>query len=290
MTTQPLLGPRALMEFEMVGDFAFPAMMELGGIAQGSGEAQGEAAVILTETWTVAARFTTTQPSKALLLAMDAPMQILVPSAAWARADGFRFIGPDEQATRQNWRQDLYNATRIGDVSFVPFEYWQNGADGYLDSGYNPTTAVGGKFGRYQHAYFSWQLNNVAENAQAMSVGAVVTHGCYVVPRNAAGNLSTRSFTNATPTVSAGGTSVGLTDVIRVDDTGYSIGRDGAEISAQVAPTTGFPSANIFHGRGNNGSSTGQYMMQAWGAFLPEDRPTIKAAAEAWRDAIAPFS
>jgi hypothetical protein len=114
------------------------------------------------ETQTLIARMTT-KPSDAHARAIDKLLSTLIVSGAYATMDAFYVMAAqDEQAASLNWIADAYNLTLGGSPTFTAYKgYTPNGSSTYLDTGFNPTTAVSPKFVQNSAHMFAWHLTAV---------------------------------------------------------------------------------------------------------------------------------
>ena len=121
----------------------------LGSVAtMGAGVSYDAAATALF------ARFTT-PPTSARKAVINTLIVALKDAGVWSKLDAlYLFAAADSQAARQNWVQDLYNATAVSSPTFTADRgYNGDGSASYVDSGFNPTTAVTPKFVQ-NSAYF----------------------------------------------------------------------------------------------------------------------------------------
>jgi hypothetical protein len=81
---------------------------------------------------------------------------------AWALMDAlYVMAAQDEQAANLNWISTSYGLTQSGTVTFTAYRgYTPNGTDGYLDTGFNPTTASSPKFTLNSGHQSAWHLTN----------------------------------------------------------------------------------------------------------------------------------
>lgn len=115
------------------------------------------------------ARFTT-PPTVARKLLIDNFIVSLKTAGVWSKLDALHVTAAaDSQAARQNWVQDAYNLTAFSSPVFtVDRGFTPDGSASYLDSGFNPTTAVAPKFTLNDAHFGAWHLTDLA-NAGATS-------------------------------------------------------------------------------------------------------------------------
>jgi len=121
-----------------------------------------EAAAIVAR-WTV-------QPNNARKAAVDAFWTAYKAAGLSGKFEALYVLAAhDAQAARQNWIADAYNLTPVNAPAFaIDRGYTGNGTTSYLDSGFNPTTAVAPKFTQNDAHLGVWSLTNLA-NAGATS-------------------------------------------------------------------------------------------------------------------------
>lgn len=122
-----------------------------------------------SEASALVARFTT-QPTNARKLLIDNFIGALKTGGVWSKLDALHVTAAaDSQASRQNWVQDAYNLTAFSSPVFAADRgYTPDGSASYLDSGFNPTTAVGAKFLLNDAHMGAWHLTDLS-NAGAVS-------------------------------------------------------------------------------------------------------------------------
>lgn len=115
------------------------------------------------------ARFTT-QPTNARKLVIDNLVGSLKTAGVWTKMDVLYVrAAADSQAARLNWIADQYNSTAFSSPLFTADRgYTPDGSASYLDSGFNPTTAVGAKFLQDNAHLGAWHRTDLA-NAGATS-------------------------------------------------------------------------------------------------------------------------
>lgn len=112
------------------------------------------------------ARFTT-PPNDARKALIDTLVGSLKTAGAWEKMDAFYMTAAaDGQAARQNWIADQYNLSAFSSPVFTADRgYTPDGASSYLDSGFNPTTAVSPKFTQDSAHMAAWHLTDLANGA-----------------------------------------------------------------------------------------------------------------------------
>src|SRR5690606_7666747 len=97
----------------------------------------------------------TTPPTTARKNLINDLFAALMEAGVYSKLDAFYiFAQYDEQAALQNWVADQYNSNPVNSPTFtVDRDYVGNGTSSYLDSQFNPSTAVSPKFVQ-NSAYF----------------------------------------------------------------------------------------------------------------------------------------
>ena len=129
----------------------------------------GRRGLVNAEAAALVARFTT-PPTNARKVLIDNFIGALKTAGVWSKLDALHVTAAaDSQAARQNWVQDAYNLTAFSSPVFTADRgYTPDGSASYLDSGFNPTTAVGAKFLLDDAHMGAWHLTDLA-NAGAIS-------------------------------------------------------------------------------------------------------------------------
>jgi len=145
------------------------------------------------------ARFTTT-PTNARKALIDNLIGSLKTGGVWSKSDCFYVeAAHSSQAARQNWIADQYNLTAVSSPTFVVDRgYTGDGSSSYLDTGFNPSTAVG-NYALDSAAFGYWsRLNIQTGSASGFSDG---TNAVLMNPRNGSDLTVARinSATNLTP-------------------------------------------------------------------------------------------
>lgn len=97
---------------------------------------------------------------------IDRCIKALKACGAWDKRDAYYFIGADELAWRQNWKQDAYNLTLVNTPTFEADRYVKgNGSNAAYDTNFNPTTAVGAKYQKDDCSMFMVTATDLANGA-----------------------------------------------------------------------------------------------------------------------------
>jgi len=90
-----------------------------------------------------------TPPDSERRAAINSRIKLLVLAGLWEKLDAFYWLsGDDVQSSMLNWLPNpSYDLTAINSPAFVPGEgFTGDGGTSYLDTGFNPATAIGAKF------------------------------------------------------------------------------------------------------------------------------------------------
>ena len=109
----------------------------------------------------------TVQPSKSRKALADRLIRTLITAGIWPKLDVLQiYAAHDEQAARLNWVSASYTATAVNSPTFtVGRGFNGNGTTSYLDTTFNPVTAVGAKYLRDSAFLGIWPLTDSAINA-----------------------------------------------------------------------------------------------------------------------------
>lgn len=176
------------------------------------------------------------------------------------------FAAHDEQAACLNLIADQYNATPVNSPTFVADGYYQgNGTSSYLDTGFNPTTAVSPKFAQNTALIGVWSgTNSVSTTAYDMGqVGSTqIGLNCGYNSTNMAGgcNANPSQFANT-------GSSIGNFLCYRTDGGGQMARRDGTYINWMSAASSAPGNSNFSIMRRNTTYSSRKMLAAYAGRF-----------------------
>jgi len=133
-----------------------------------SGTAGGGVA-FLPESLTLFARFTT-PPTLTRMVLINSLIGSLITAGVWSKLDAFYMLAAvDAQSSLLNWVSTSYNLTAVNSPALVADRgYTGDGSTSYLDTGFNPTTAVGAKFVQDSAHMGLWSRTDL-QNAAASS-------------------------------------------------------------------------------------------------------------------------
>jgi len=122
----------------------------------------------------------TVQPSPVRKVLISNLIKGLKANGTWTKRDAFYLIAAhDAQAARLNLIGDIYNLSAVASPTFtVDRGYQGDGSSSYLETGFNPTTAVGAKFQQDSGHIMLWSRRAAASGGVAMGNGNTL-----IVPR-----------------------------------------------------------------------------------------------------------
>jgi hypothetical protein len=147
----------------------------------------------------------TTQPTTVRKILIDALVGALKTAGVWLKLDALYVLAAHaSQAALLNWVQDAYNLTAVNSPAFVADQgYTGDGSTSYLDTNFNPTTAVGAKFVQNSAHNGIWSRTNLNNGgASSNDAGALSSQ----IARQAAvsGNALGRANTGSGILIGAG--------------------------------------------------------------------------------------
>ncbi len=257
----------------------FLAPGSVGRIGDPHAPNQGGYAFANSEAASLVARFTTpaTNARKALI---DTCIGALKTAGVWSKLDAlYLFAAADAQAARQNWIQDLYNATAVSSPTFTADRgYAGDGAASYVDSNFNPSTASGPKFVR-DSAYFGIWSRTVASTGGSVAGYFNGTNGVTRAPRDGSNNTSGRA-NQAASDISVSGAYTdgsGLFGVARSGASAVRVSRNGADQLTGTTASTAVANGTLRFG--NFGTSSYNTLQFASGLIGSNLTVTEESAA-----------
>lgn len=191
------------------------------------------------------ARFTT-PPTDARKQIIDTCIKALIGTGLWSKLDCLYLAGADAQATQRNWKQDAFNLTTSGTVTFTADRgYAGNGTDGFLNTNFNPT-ATPGNYVQDSASAGVFNRTAAALSNTSMADLGVVSGGFVRVSPRVTGDLFVMRCNRAVNFSAASADGVGFFHTSRTAAPGYKGYKNGVEIGdAASAPSTGIPNDNI---------------------------------------------
>lgn len=109
------------------------------------------------------ARFST-PPTYLRRVIINQLIESLIDSGVWAKLDALYLLAAnDSQAACLNWVSNQYNCTPVASPVFTANRGYQgNGTSSYLDTGFNPTTAISPKFAQNDSHAGIWSRTDIA--------------------------------------------------------------------------------------------------------------------------------
>ncbi|PAP93998.1 hypothetical protein [Mesorhizobium wenxiniae] len=225
--------------------------------------------VFAPEALALFARFTT-PPTDARKTLINNRILAAKASGAWALRDAFYMMAAaDAQAAQRNWKADTFNLTPTGTIAFEADRgYTGNGVDGYLATGFTPSTA-GGNFALNSAHLSVWSRTDAQSGAVVMgSRTAATTSQAALVLRTTLDAVSYRLNVDATPATSASPNSSGGFVARRSTSTAMAAFRNGVSLGTQTVTSTGLSTAAIVIGAINTAgviSSFNSYQLASAG-------------------------
>lgn len=223
------------------------------------------------------ARMTVT-PNAGRQTLIDNLIKSLKSSGIWTKLDAFYVLAAaDKQSAFLNWVQNNYNLTENNggiEATFTADQgYLPTGVSGWLNSTFNPTTAVSPKFVQDNASMFARSNSNSRSNGSPIignGTGAGGA-GANINPWNS--SLDNGSYgMNCGANVNAGaspGTTVGLFTCVRSDSANINMYKD-TTVLGPTPQTSTAPTNSIFEVCGATlvGNSGRQLSLAGWGSFL----------------------
>ena len=169
----------------------------------------------------------------------------LVAAGVWVKLDLLYLLSAHaEAASMVNLvAPGTYDLTKINTPSFTVDGGWTSAATSYLDSGFNPSTAVGKKLSQNDLAAGFGVLTDAADSNNLKSLGGVAT--IRTIPRAASGNWLQGGGATALDTALVGNTGKGLYGFSRAAGTAFTPQKNGVAQSAISRASATPTSANF---------------------------------------------
>lgn len=164
----------------------------------------GGGVAFLPESLALFARFTT-PPTLTRMVLINTLIGSLVTAGVWSKLDAFYMLAAaDAQSSLLNWVSTSYNLTAVNSPALVVDQgYTGDGATSYLDTNFNPTTAVGAKFVQDSAHNAIWSRTNL-NNAGASSNDAGALNSQIARQAAVSGNALGRANTGSGILIGAG--------------------------------------------------------------------------------------
>jgi hypothetical protein len=239
----------------------------------------------LRETLALFARFSTV-PTDTRAKLINQTIRSLKAAGIWPLLDGLYFTAAaDSQAATRNWIADQYNLSGVNSPAFVADRgYTGDQSTSYLDTGFNPTTAIAPKFTQdnvtlalYQRVATGGSNRPVMGNAQAY-IGLPGTGTLF------AGKVNDGSSS----TFDIGVTKTGLFAARRLGSANFNRYVAGVSVNTPTATSTSMSNASIWIGAANAvGFSSSQISFAAFGAALTSPQhAALNTIVTQWMSAV----
>jgi len=186
----------------------------------------------------------------------DALISGLVADGDFSTLDGLYIWRQDRTAALLNLRQNAYNLTEHGTVSFSSsLGYTGNGTDFYLDTGFNPFSASSPQYTKDSASVGVYVQSNITSG----------TSGGYVLGADSTGTLHLAPFYSGNSIYAINGdnksvsssTSQGLWVLTRTASNAFALYRNGSTtaVDTDTSASDFLPHANIFFFAENSGGA-----------------------------------
>lgn len=207
------------------------------------------------------ARFTT-PPTESRKRLISALIKKLKRASVWSQLDAlYLTAAADAQAGQRNWKQDLFNLATQGTVTFTADRgYAGNGVDGYLTTGFAPSTA-GARYAQDSSHLSLWCRNNVQSSTQLPmgSRTSAAQHQNLIAPRLGTDVVAFRMNQDVAGASPPNTTSIGHWCARRSGTAAIAIFQNGTLLLSDTAASTGLSGQNIVLGALNTGGVVGNF-------------------------------
>lgn len=193
------------------------------------------------------------QPSEKRKKQIDNLVTKLKAYGTWAKMDGFHLEWADDQYFgRVNLiNPGTYDLTAVNSPSFVANQgYASDGSTSYLDTNFNPATAVSPKFVQNDNHMGVWSITDAAASATAMGN---TTHS--IIPRTATSLLGTRNSNGTINTTGSVSSSIGHFLTNRSGASTYDRYVNGSQFDTITSTSQALTSRTLFVGGRNHTAS-----------------------------------
>jgi hypothetical protein len=207
------------------------------------------------------ARFTTppTDARKALINTMILSLKT---ASVWSKLDALYVLAAaDSQAARQNWIQNLYNATAVSSPTFTADRGYQgDGASSYLTTGFTPSSAVSPKYVQNSAHLSVWSRTDVESSGVIMGARTgAFSNQALIQPRVTGSVLVGRINQNGNGANLTNGNSSGHIISNRTDSANRKGFRNGVSLGSLAEATNAVPTAAIFVGAYSDNGTPGGF-------------------------------
>lgn len=201
----------------------------------------------------------TTQPSPARKSLINTTIVGLKDAGVWSKLDALYVpAAHDAQAARRNWLADEYNLTAVSAPTFtVDRGYAGDGTSSYLDTGMNPSTAVGLLQGQDDLSIMLWSLTGGQSNN-----GDIGNSNAFISPRTTTNILNLR--VNSPSSVTTPNTdATGMFVATRTSSSQVQAYRNGSTFGAILASTSAAPESAAYRVCGRSGAFVSSSIRQS---------------------------
>lgn len=210
-------------------------------------EGVGAYAFVNAEAEALAARFTT-PPTNARKLLIDTLVGSLKAAGIWSKLDALYILAAaDTQAARRNWIADAFNLTAFNSPTFTADRgYAGNASSSYLDTNFNPATAVGPHFTQNSAHVSAWDRTASAAGDRSIIGGRQgTTNYIEINPRFTGDVLVGRINNSAVAAFYANANAQGHLLVNRSASTATQAYRNGSSLAARTDSSVAPPDVSI---------------------------------------------
>lgn len=165
------------------------------------------------------------------------------------------FAAHDQQAANLNWIADQYNITPSGSPTWVADRYYQgNGSSQYLNTGFNPTTAVSPNWALNTAMLGIWSATDLTSST-AYDAGALSGTNTLLLGRSTTGPGLRGAINGAAASFSTPN-SLGHLMLYRTIAAGFNAYKDGSYVSYATGSSSSVLNSNMCFMRGNTNYSS----------------------------------
>lgn len=212
----------------------------------------------LPETQALIARFTT-PPTTARAILINALIGSLITAGVWTKLDALYVMAQyDAQAARQNWIQNLYNATAVASPTFTTDRgYAGNGSSSYLTTGLNPGDGGTYKYLRNSANLGVYSRTNAADSSVdlGMRTSGTLSQSLLLLRNAVPGNLIYRVNLDAASPGVLVPTSVGHSVGVRSGASAAAAYKDAVPVATDGTASAALASFEFYIGALNSAGS-----------------------------------
>lgn len=227
-----------------------------------------------------------TQPTEARKSKYDAMIRSLVTSGVWSKLDAlYAFAATDEATALTNLVQPGYGATAVNSPTFGSDVGYTGATLKYVDTNFNPATAVGANYTRDGASLFAWCLTSAAVGGPL--IGQKTDAISYLYSRYSS-NQTFLKINRASAAAFASADGSGFKVATRTASNAEYEYRNGAllqsDTSSSVAPSNN--SFTAFYGDGGLYAAAQIALMGIGGALTAQNVSDLYNAARIYLQAV----